>query len=601
MRNRFGTSGKSSPVLYDSRDARHKRPFGAISTRDRADVVFLVRSDLSATEVRLVLRRNAHSVVYASKKSAEENGYDAFAFRVYVEIEGSYRYRFELTTPSGASHCGRGADGLAELGDGLPEWRLSVYRSGYVTPDFLKGGLVYQIFVDRFCASGRAPAPRRGKPKAWTEDVDIHDACGNYRADDFYGGDFAGIASKLGYLESLGVTCLYLTPIFESSSNHRYDTADYEKIEPMLGGEPAFAEFMSACAARGIDVVLDGVFNHTGADSVYFNKYRHYPSVGACQGKSSPYYGWYTFYSHPDRYQSWWGCSCVPTVARDAYGYHELIAGESGVIARRMRQGVKGWRLDVVDELSESFVKTIRKRIKSVDADGLVLGEVWEDASAKYSYGEEREYFYGSDLDGVMNYVYKFAIDEYVLTGDAPRFANRVLDIMENYPAQSLDVCFTLVDSHDTIRAINLYSGFDSSRFSEEFLKTYRLTPNEYALGKARLMLASCLQYFLPGVPCVYYGDEAGLQGFKDPLNRRPYPWGREDAELLAHYRLLGKIRTDDRPEFLKRAEIRAKGSAVRISRGRATLVVDAEALTYSIVAPSGKHFGAPSPVPPAA
>ena len=236
-----------------------------------------------------------------------------------------------------------------------------------------------------------------------------------------------------------------------------------------------------------------------------------------------------------------------------------------------------------MDELSESFVKKIRERIKKTNPDALVLGEVWEDASTKYSYGEEREYFYGDDLDGVMNYVFKDAINAYVTGGSAEEFVETVMTITENYPKESLDTCFTLIDSHDTVRAINAYSGADVSNMSKEEKKYYRLSESEYELGKARLKIASCLQYFLPGVPSLYYGDEAGIQGFEDPLNRRYYPWENPDEELLEHYTKLGALRREYRKDFTEQAEIYAEDGKVRIIRGRLSLTVDPINIGYEI------------------
>lgn len=583
MQNGSGTSKEYKLVPFDSRNEKYKSPFGAVSTRRKVDILFPVAKELNADRVKLFLRRNDHSVGYELAKRGEEDGYDLFSADFMVEIAGTYRYRFEIYSGETVYYCGKGKGGEAIIGEWLPEWQLSVYQSHYTTADFIKGGVVYQIFCDRFCASGNAPAPRYGVTKNWNEDVTIRDPDGLYRANDFYGGDFDGITSKIDYLKGLGVTALYLSPVFESSSNHRYDTGDYLKIDPVLGGEEGFARFMSACEEAGIAVILDGVFNHTGADSVYFNKFGHYPDLGAYQSKNSPYYDWFTFYDYPDEYTCWWGCTVVPTVARDANGYHELIAGEGGVIETRIKQGVKGWRLDVVDELSEYFVKKIRERVKKTDPDALVLGEVWEDASTKYSYGEEREYFFGDDLDGVMNYVFKDAINAYVMGGSAEEFVDRVLTIMENYPKESLDVCFTLIDSHDTVRAINVYAGVGGEGMSKDEKKAYRLSESEYELGKRRMKIASCLQYFLPGVPSLYYGDEAGLQGFEDPLNRRPYPWGKEDSELLEHYRTLGRLRSEYRKDFTEAAVVSRENDKVSITRGRVTLEVDAKRLSYDI------------------
>lgn len=583
MQNESGISKKYNPVLYNSRNIRYKSPFGAVSTRRKVTLLFPVADYIKADSVKLFLRRNSHFLEYELRKVGTEEGYDIFTVEFTVEMAGTYNYRFEIYAGEEILYCGKGRGGEAVIGEWLPEWQLSVYQSHYSTAEFIKGGVVYQIFCDRFRASGKAPASKYGVMKSPSEDVTVRDADGVYRANDFYGGDFYGIIEKIEYLKNLGVTAIYLSPVFESSSNHRYDTGDYCKIDEMLGGEEGFLRLIEACNEADIAIILDGVFNHTGADSKYFNKFNRYDSLGAYQSRESEYFDWYTFYEFPDEYKCWWGCTVVPTVSREAKGYQEMIAGEGGVLETRLLQGVKGWRLDVVDELSESFVKKIRERIKKTNPDALVLGEVWEDASTKYSYGEEREYFYGDDLDGVMNYVFKDAINAYVTGGSAEEFVETVMTITENYPKESLDTCFTLIDSHDTVRAINAYSGADVSNMSKEEKKYYRLSESEYELGKARLKIASCLQYFLPGVPSLYYGDEAGIQGFEDPLNRRYYPWENPDEELLEHYTKLGALRKEYRKDFTERAEIYAEDGKVRIIRGRLSLTVDPINIGYEI------------------
>ena len=585
MQNEFGTYKKSKQVLFDSRSALYKTPFGAIGTRDVAKIVFPVRKDVGARGVKLILRRNDLTKEYDLQLLGEENDYDVFSADFTVTIEGTYFYRFEIyPVTGGVLYCGKGNGGEAIIGEWLPEWQLSVYQSHYKTADFIKGGVVYQVFCDRFAKKGDFCAdPKYGTKKNWDEDVTIVDPDGQYRANDFFGGNFDGMIEKLPYLQSLGVTTIYLSPIFESNSNHRYDTADYTKVDPILGGDEAFLRFLRACKRKNISVILDGVFNHTGADSVYFNKFGHYDSLGAYQSKESPYYDWFTFYDFPDSYNCWWGCTVVPTIARDAMGYHDLIVGKNGIIRKWLKAGVKGWRLDVVDELSEYFVKKIRESIKETDEGALILGEVWEDASTKYSYGEEREYFFGYDLDGVMNYVFRDAIHAYIADGDGDKFVEAVLTIMENYPKQSLDTCFTMIDSHDTVRAINAFAGVNGYELSKEEKKAYRLSAEAYARGKRRVKIASALQYFLPGVPSLYYGDEAGLQGFEDPLNRRPYPWGKEDEELLAHYRFLGKLRAERREDFIKSARVYCKEGVVYIERGGVRLQTDMRNETFEI------------------
>ncbi len=570
MQPAFGTSPKcDTRVPFNSRNIYFKNPFGGVETRRTVRFLFPVAEYMNPDRVTLYLRRNDHTVPYPMIYSGKRDGYVNYEADFSLERDGTYYYRFEiLHTDGGITYVGKGEGGYAVCGEWLPEWQLTVYEKDYKTPDSFKGGVVYHIFVDRFRNLDNKEKPRYGVLKDWSEDVTVKDLDGVYRANDFYGGNFKGIISELDYLAELGVTDLYLSPIFESSSNHRYDTGDYLKIDPMLGTEEDFRLLIKKAAEKGMGIILDGVFNHTGADSLYFNKFNHYDSVGAYQSKDSPYYDWFTFFDFPDDYLCWWGVTVVPTVARDAKGFHKLIAGEGGVIRKWTDMGVRGWRLDVVDELSGTFVKALRVAVKKNDPENVVIGEVWEDASNKYSYGEEREYFRGNELDGVMNYVFKKAILGFLTHEfDAETFAEKVMTIIENYPKCSLDTCLTLIGSHDTVRAINALSGADGGA-DKEARKNYRLTPEEYETGKKRLILASCLQYFLPGVPSVYYGDETGMQGFEDPINRRPFPKAEErDEEILAHYRYLGKFRKENRKAFTEQAFVFGKGEEVIIER----------------------------------
>ena len=344
--------------------------------------------------------------------------------------------------------------------------------------------------------------------------------------------------------------------------------------------DPAVREkYLAEAEKYGISIILDGVFNHTGADSIYFNKFDTYPEKGAYQSKDSKYYDWFTFQDFPEVYDCWWGCTVVPTVSRKAKTFQDFIAGEGGVIEKWTTLGVKGWRLDVVDELSTPFVRAIRQSAKHVDDEIAVIGEVWEDASTKESYGEKRTYFLGKELDGVMNYPFRTAIIEAILKKDGIAFKNAVYDIMENYPKQALDCCMGLVGTHDTIRILNVLAEVKIPATKQEKLD-YVLTQEEYEKGVRRVKLASALQFFLPGVPTVYYGDEIGMDGFEDPINRRPYAWDNPNLELLAHYQMLGEIHK----EFgLEDCEINALKGIVEIKRGDYYLTVDLQKESFKI------------------
>ena len=539
----------------------HKKPYGASVANQATTITFPIDSNMRIDRMFVVLRQifGKEGEVLCGRNERIElpfayanDGIDYFVGTFALSEWGIWKYRFEGEFANGdLAFFGRGLDGTAIRGDWLPEWQLTVTECDYKTPNWAKRGVIYQIFADRFCKKGNIPFTKRGRLHSdWYERPDIAEDGKVYRADDFFGGNIEGIISKLDYIKSLGVKCIYLSPIFKSCSNHRYDTGDYLAIDELCGTEEQFKRLLDEANDRGIEIMLDGVFNHTGADSKYFNREGTYDTLGACQSKQSPYYDWYYFTHYPDEYACWWGSTVVPTVNKSAQGYRNLVLGENGVIDKWSKLGVKGWRLDVVDELPIDFTYDLCSRIKDEDKDMLIVGEVWEDASTKIAYSEWRPYFMGKQLDSVMNYPFKEAILAYTLDGDKDAFISRVGDILEHYPKQSLDCLMNLIDSHDTARAITTLSGVKPPRDKRD-RADFRLSREQYDLAKRRLQFASTLQYVLPGVPCVFYGDEAGVQGWEDPLNRGTYPWGREDTDLINHYQTLGKFR-ENYAEFLQ-------------------------------------------------
>ena len=572
---------------YQSRDTRYKRPFGAVATGQTVEIDFPVPASLGADHVNLVVRGDfSLTVVLAYTRT--DGDFAVFSGAFSLPKSGVYFYRFEIVMPDGIMHfVGKDEQGKAISGDWLPEWQLSVYDADYRTPDAFKGGVIYHVFVDRFHRIPDGRTPRFGYLKQWNEDVTIADADGVYRANDFFGGNLQGIRAKLDYFLSLGVTALYLSPVFEAASNHRYDTADYTRIDPLLGTDEDFRALTEEAKAKGISVILDGVFNHTGADSIYFNKFGHYPSLGAYQSVDSPYYNWYSFSHFPDRYACWWGVTVVPSIRRDALSFQDMIAGEGGVIDRWCRLGAAGWRLDVVDELSMPFVKRLRLAAKRNDA--LLIGEVWEDASTTYRYGERREYFYGKELDGVMNYPFRTAILHYVLEGDARMFADEIMTIVENYPKPALDCSMTLIGTHDTVRILNRLAPIETPATKWERLH-YRMPEDAYLESVERVKLAATLQFVLPGIPTIYYGDECGMEGFEDPINRRPYYVGSES--LLAYYRRLGALRRQYRDDFCADTEVYADAGVAIIRRGKLTAFVNAGKSGYELDAPMRDLIG---------
>jgi len=431
-----------------------------------------------------------------------------------------------------------------------------VVSRDYIPAEEFYGGIAYQIFPDRFAVDGETVhLPRRVYHKDladipyWRPDSE-----GKIRNNDFYGGNIRGIISRLDYLASLGVTLIYLNPIFEAASNHRYDTGNYLKIDPQLGTEDDFRELCAEARSRGIRIILDGVFSHTGDDSIYFNRYGHYGSEGAYQSRKSPYFQWYKFCRWPDQYDSWWGIDTLPEVDETEPSYRAFITGEGGVIDHWMQAGASGFRLDVADELPDSFIAEVRDAIRRNDPEGLLIGEVWEDASNKISYSERRKYFWGDELDGCMNYPFKNAVLDYMRTGNAECFEKTVSEIILHYPAQMLHSCLNMLSSHDTERAINALAAPESVKCSREQQSSMILCRGDYMRGVEMLKLAYALMFFLPGIPMIYYGDEIGLQGGKDPFCRGFFCEDKADRNLLDSIHAICSRRTELR-DILKDAD----------------------------------------------
>lgn len=536
-------------MMFHSRFACHRSPTGAVEEGTPIHFRICLPRDLHCRAAYLCVQTDGNTVSDDCSMfwcGMEGESHEWWECHYTPHTAGLYWYRLRVDTDTGVFPLGRGEFGEGVLGcDAL--YQLTVYQKDFTTPAWLRGGIMYQIFPDRFAASGNLkkglPAGRTlrkdwgGQPE-WRPNRE-----GKITNSDFFGGDLKGIEQHLDYLESLGVTCLYLNPIFESHSNHRYDTADYSKIDPLLGDEADFRSLCAAAKKRGIRILLDGVFSHTGSDSVYFNREGRYPSTGAYQSQSSPYYSWYQFARWPDQYESWWGFETLPEVRETDFSFDRFINGPEGIVRRWLKAGASGWRLDVADELPDEFLENLRDAAKAEKPDALVMGEVWEDASNKESYGSRRRYLLGRQLDSVMNYPFSDAILCFVRDGDGRRAMEKIQRIVEHYPPQVLHLLMNHIGTHDTERAVTLLAGEPSHGRGREWQSGTRLSQSQRLLGTARLKLASFLQYTLPGVPCVYYGDEAGMEGYRDPFNRGCFPWGEEDTGLIAWYRALGKIR----------------------------------------------------------
>lgn len=452
-------------------------------------------------------------------------------------------YDFIIQTPEGIFRYGNAYDQLGGEGalynDAVSSYQVTVYDPAYQTPVFMQHGIIYQIFPDRFFKGPIHTSCRHSEMQLhdrWEDTplVSPDPRSGDNLALDFFGGNLNGISEKLPYLKKLGVTILYLNPIFEARSNHRYDTGDYQTVDSLLGTDADFKNLCEKAAGLGIKILLDGVFSHTGEDSVYFNRYGTYKTSGAYQSLQSPYTSWYTFFDHPNQYKCWWNIPSLPEVNKDDPDFRRFLFDKAdGIVPQWLLKGASGWRLDVADELPMPFLKELRQTVKEQNPQAVVLGEVWEDASNKVSYGQMRSYCLGDTLDSVMNYPLREALISF-LTGNTP--AGTLVRLLrhqqEVYPAPFYYALMNLLGSHDRARIINVLSGCEFNHLSREERANLHLTKDQYELGVERFKKGLQILCALPGAPTLYYGDEAGMEGTADPFCRGTYPWGREDKDL---------------------------------------------------------------------
>ena len=537
-------------ILFDSKKSEFKTPFGTLLPGEECTLHIHIPATVRSQKVECLISLfdGSNPMSVPLTLHAQEGAYEIFRGSFSLTEPGLYYYYFRIHTPGNSFRLFKyGNDTNMEDGD---LWQVSCIPADFTVPQWAQGAVIYQIFPDRFCKSGDCDLRDKLTPytihENWDEEVQWQPTPdGQVLNNDFFGGNFRGITEKLDYIASLGTTILYLNPISKRFSSHRYDTADYKTPDPMLGTLEDFSQLCREAHKRGIRVILDGVYSHTGSNSLYFDKQRTFGGNGAYCTRTSPYYTWYQFQNWPDHYNSWWGFDTLPTVNKlDPSFINYIITGENSVIAHWLNAGCDGFRLDVADELPNEFLSLLKKRLRQLRPDALLMGEVWEDASNKIAYGIRRRYFVDGQLDSVMNYPFRSAILAYLRDCDDGRgLADTVMTIAENYPSQVLLCNMNLLSTHDSVRILTaLVDGFEGSREQQAHR---HLSPQQYSAAVEKLLMASFIQYTLPGAPSLYYADEAGMEGHKDPFNRRTYPWGRENQTLLTHFRALGKLRAE--------------------------------------------------------
>jgi len=588
---------RESDLQHDSRDDTYRTPGGAVTAGTR--VLIRLRAaagDLSGVDVRLTDRVTGASSALpmervATDPDAGDHGHDWWQVAIDTDDLAVLDYWFAIRDGQSVRYLSDDPaldGGTGRLSREAPTdggWQLTAYDPAFTTPDWTRGAVVYQIYPDRFAngdpandpspeATPDADGPGRFRfgdvygnpilPKAWGELPEGY--CRAYQGEgvtcdeeplgrDFFGGDLAGITQHLDELADLGVTAIYLNPIFAAPSNHRYDTSDYRVIDPDLGTLEDFRALVAGAGQRGIRLILDGVFNHVSSDSPWFDRMRRYVEVGGCEAADAPTRDWFVFRAPgpgepapcdpsvaggaDTYYQGWFNFDTIPEV-EEVPDFLQLIVGEDGVVRQWLAEGIGGWRLDVTDSLSHDFMAAIRDAAKDADADSIVIAEQWGDTSP---------WLLGDEADSTMNYRFRRAVIALVngATNDPDGslealtptgFAAAMAAVREDYPPAAFDALLNLVDSHDTTRILwTLTPGEDN-----EAAKT---DPAARAAGVADLAIVAAIQLSFPGMASLYYGGEVGLSGHDDPDDRRTYPWGGEDAAIRELYRTFARARAE--------------------------------------------------------
>lgn len=540
------------PVPFDSQKSYYRSPFGAVEQDTEISLRILVPRRLKTQKAELCVKYDYdYNWVFTNFLWAGtfDDETEIWECSFTPDRIGLYWYGFKLHTNEGIRYIVPSDAYNISTIEPSPgrSWQITCYKKGFSTPHWPVGGVMYQIFPDRFNFSGEE---KKLKRTDFTRNEDWYslpkwepDENGEITNSDFFMGDLKGITQKLDYLEDLGVSCIYLNPIGEAYSNHRYDTGDYSHVDPILGTDEDFKELCGEAKKRGIHIINDGVFSHTGSDSVYFNRSGRYGDGGAYRDKNSPYYSWYKFNEWPDNYNSWWGFYTLPEVIETSPEFNEYINGKNGIVRKYMRYGNSGWRLDVADELPDEFMENLRKSVKEENPEAFIVGEVWEDASNKESYGARRKFLLGDQLDSVMNYVFRNAILDFCKGQDARYTMSTIMSVIENYPRPVLRVLMNSLSTHDTERALTMIAGEPLNGRDRRWQAETHLSKEQREMSEKIYKIAAAMQYTLPGFPCVYYGDEAGMEGYRDPFNRCCYPWGKENKELIEWHKKLGNLR----------------------------------------------------------
>lgn len=528
----------------------------AVKKGSEANFSILISSHLAITKIEAQLRSDHNSEVHLSYTLNWVNsieGWDNFSIAIPTQNLDVGLYWISVCAYTVNSVFYTHSDGdsfyLSKDIHKQSAIQLTVYDRKYPTCDWLSGGIIYHIFVDRFARGTATPVADGAMLCTNWENPHVQYPAypgAPLKNNQFFGGNLSGIIEKLPYLKSLGVSCLYLSPIFKAKSNHKYDTGDYMQIDPSFGDTAVFADLIEKANSNGMRIILDGVFNHTGDDSRYFNRHGSYNDLGAYQSQSSPYASWYFFKNFPDDYESWWGIEILPKLNLKAPDCRNYFLSENGVVAHYAKLGIGGMRLDVADELDDDFIRTVKKRLAQANPDNVLFGEVWEDASNKIAYGTRKTYYLGDELDGVMNYPLRSGILSFLKEGKTEPLQYALGQIIKNAPNEIANLQMNLLGSHDTERVLSALGDISFEGKTNDEIAEMSMTLQQRKKALSLLKMAYVIQATVPGIPSIYYGDEVGMEGYKDPFNRLPFPWHSIETDLFEHYQAVGMIRREN-------------------------------------------------------
>jgi cyclomaltodextrinase / maltogenic alpha-amylase / neopullulanase len=560
---------------HDSRDLTYRSPFGAVPQHQtvrwalralpgvtRATLVLDVRRLEGNQELldyrhlqRIDMQRTPAGVHELFKASYRFTDKAIYGYWFEVLIDGvKYVYQNNAEPIYWTQEKGSGGVGQVSLpideARRVRRFRITVYDPAFKVPGWAQDAAYYFIFPERFRNGNPANDPKVGERKYQNHGIEVHarwserpfkpgtgDGSDAHYNNDFFGGDLEGIIAKLDYIRELGANAIYMTPVFQAASNHKYDTADYHRIDSAFGTNADFTRLTREAAKRGIRVIPDASLNHVGADSRYFDRFGNFSAQdqGAfANGRihaDSPYASWFTLdasQAEADKqFKGWVGVTDLPELNKASPGWRRFAYGDKDSVTRSwLRRGAAGWRMDVAPWVPDDFWREWRKAVKQTRPDAITIAETWFDAS---------KYFLGDTFDSTMNYVLRNAVLDFANGSDARKLVANLEHLREAYPPQAFHALMNLLSSHDQARALHVLGG------------PLGAAPDVMQQAKQKLRLATLVQMTLPGAPTVYYGDEVGLSGGDDPYNRMPYPWadqgGQPDLALRSDFKALLQLR----------------------------------------------------------